>query len=268
MATSERVYAYFEFPGIGRMALFSFVLPDAVVVSAFSIVVWMRPNRTLQACVLGAFVYGALWCVSASVATGGGYLSSIVMILGALFNALLLVGPDSFRMSASDNRVWNLLKTFVQSAIIWTITLIVFPLGIEHAAGHWPLEIDYRYAIVGSGAFLLCSTLGVWSGITMAVSGGGTPLPADAPQRLVTSGPYGYVRNPMAIAGLGQGFSVAIALQSLEVAAYVVVGMLVWNYFVRPEEERYMSRVFGAAFDRYASAVKCWIPRGSKYDPV
>jgi len=265
MAASERVYGYFAFPEIGRTALFSFVLPDAVLISALSIAVYIRPNRTLQACVLGAFAYGALWCVAASTATGGGFLSSIVMTLGALFNVMLLLGPDAFRMSRSDNRTANLMKTFVQSVVIWTVTLVVFPLGIVHAAGHWPLAIEPRYAIIGGIAFALCSTLGIWSGISMTVAGGGTPLPVDAPQRLVTAGPYGYVRNPMAIAGLGQGFSVALFLQSPEVAAYVVIGMLVWNYFVRPEEERYMSSVFGEEFDSYRLAVRCWFPTNKKY---
>ncbi len=265
MFTSERVYAYFAFPGIERPALFAFVLPDVVLISALSVAVWIRPNRTAQACVLGGFAYGALWCVAASAATGGGFLSSIVMALGTVFNVMLLLGPDGFRMSRTDNRSLNLAKTFVQSVIIWTGTLIVFPLGIEHAAGRWPLHIEYSYAIAGACAFLLCSTLGVWSGITMTIVGGGTPLPVDAPQRLVTTGPYAYVRNPMAIAGLGQGASVALFLRSPEVAAYVVVGMLVWNYFVRPEEERYMSHVFGAEFDRYRKGVKCWLPRFGRY---
>lgn len=69
----------------------------------------------------------------------------------------------------------------------------------------------------------------------------------------------------MAIAGLGQGFSVALMLSSIEVAAYVAVGMIVWNYFVRPEEERFMHRVFGADFERYRSVVRCWMPRRNRF---
>ena len=99
----------------------------------------------------------------------------------------------------------------------------------------------------------------------MTLSGRGTPLPLDAPQKLVTHGPYAFVRDPMAMAGLGQGFSVALALSSFEVAAYVVVGMLVWNYFLRSGEETYMQVIFGTAYDHYQGAAKCWIPRRNKY---
>ena len=49
---------------------------------------------------------------------------------------------------------------------------------------------------------------------------------------------YPYVRNPMAVAGLGQGVAVALILTSMEVALYCIVGMLIWNYFVRPVEEK------------------------------
>jgi protein-S-isoprenylcysteine O-methyltransferase Ste14 len=83
--------------------------------------------------------------------------------------------------------------------------------------------------------------------------------------RVIVTGPYAYVRNPMAVAGLGQGFSVALALRSPEVAAYVVIGMLIWNYFVRPEEERYLQSVFGVDFEHYRSQVRCWIPRGRAF---
>jgi len=47
---------------------------------------------------------------------------------------------------------------------------------------------------------------------------------------------------------------------------YVMVGMLVWNFFVRPEEERFLHRVFGEDYERYRLAVRCWWLRGNKYN--
>lgn len=59
----EPVYAAFEFPGITRDALFSFCLPDVVLITGGSI--WCIRNPTLIArwLVLGAFAYGTLWCI-------------------------------------------------------------------------------------------------------------------------------------------------------------------------------------------------------------
>ena len=186
-------------------------------------------------------------------------------MLGVLFNFMLLFGVQSFRMSTTSTRALNVLKTLGQSVFIWAITLIVFPLGILHASGDWPLHVSLMPAVMGITGFVLFSTLGIWSGLVMATRGAGTPLPLDAPQHLVVSGPYAFVRNPMAIAGLGQGSSVAIGLQSVEVGVYVLVGIIIWNYFVRPEEESYMANTFGDAFLQYQSSVRCWLPRIKPY---
>src|SRR5207253_638214 len=74
-------------------------------------------------------------------------------------------------------------------------------------------------------------------GVIMARHGEGTPLPLDGPRRLVLAGPYGYVRNPMAIAGLGQGLCVGVGTGSWLVVAYALLGSAIWNWIVRPSEE-------------------------------
>lgn len=259
------MYSYFAFPEIERHALFAFMAPDLLVISALSLVVCRRPNPILQACILGGFAFGALWCAGASYLTGGGFLSTTVMTLGALFNVMLLLGQGVFRTSRTAHRGMNLAKTLLQTIVIWTITLVVIPLVIVHASGEWPPHLNPVHVAVGAAGLLLFSAFGVWSGLVMAVRGGGTPLPLDAPRRLVVAGPYAYIRNPMAMSGLGQGFSVAIVLSSIAVAAYVAVGLFVWNYIVRPEEERFMRKVFKTDFERYRSNVGCWIPRKRRF---
>lgn len=94
----------------------------------------------------------------------------------------------------------------------------------------------------------------------MAMVGKGTPLPVDCAPRLVVKGLYRYVRNPMAIGGLGMGYAVGLGLGSFGVIAYVTVGMLFWNYVVRPIEERDLLARFGSPYERYCQRVKCWIP--------
>lgn len=267
MACSESFYRIFAFPGMSRASLFAFLAPDLAIISALSLYVFLRPSRLLQGCILGAFGYGALWCLSSSVLTGGGYLSAVVMAVGTLFNVMLVLGQKIFRMSACEDSGRNMVHTCIQSAVLWTVTLIVFPLVIVHAIGTWPPPYSPLPASLGGGLFIACSALGLWSGMVMAKRGGGTPLPTRCPRRLVVAGPYAYVRNPMAIAGLGQGMGVAIVLGSSAVAGYVLIGLVVWNYVVRPEEETYLLESFGEPFSNYRNAVRCWIPRWTKYAP-
>ena len=94
----------------------------------------------------------------------------------------------------------------------------------------------------------------------MVRDGGGTPLPLDQTNHLVVSGPYRYVRNPMAVAGIGQGLAIAIMFQSIPVFVYSIVGGLAWHLVVRPIEERNMVERFGEAYEDYRRRVSCWIP--------
>jgi protein-S-isoprenylcysteine O-methyltransferase Ste14 len=78
--------------------------------------------------------------------------------------------------------------------------------------------------------------------------------------RLVVSGPYRWVRNPMAIAGIVQGVAVGLVLSSWLVVAYAVAGSLLWNYAIRPLEEADLEERFGSEFRQYRDSVRCWIP--------
>jgi protein-S-isoprenylcysteine O-methyltransferase Ste14 len=95
----------------------------------------------------------------------------------------------------------------------------------------------------------------------MSSRGAGTPLPSAMPNHLVIAGPYRWVRNPMAVAGITQGVAVGLVLGSWLVIAYSMIGSLLWNYAVRPLEEADLEERFGAEFRQYRDAVRCWIPR-------
>lgn len=78
----------------------------------------------------------------------------------------------------------------------------------------------------------------------------------------MTTGPYRYVRNPMAMAGIGQGIAVAIAFDSWPVFIYVILGGLAWQVVVRPHEEADMLERFGQEYESYRGRVRCWWPMG------
>lgn len=100
----------------------------------------------------------------------------------------------------------------------------------------------------------------LWAGLTLAIRGAGTPMPFDAPRRLVVRGPYAWFRNPMVVGTLVQGLGVTLFTGSLLIAFYFAALGLYWDFAVRSEDEDELQRVFGREFELYRRSVRCWLP--------
>ena len=170
-----------------------------------------------------------------------------------------------FRQAAPTAVRWLVLRTGAQIVVFWGLFLFVIP----------PLIARIDPAIVFGGAaapvgpthvaavalFVAASSLGLASAFAMVQQGRGTPLPIDGPRHLVINGPYAWVRNPMAVAGLSQGAAVALWLGSPLVLLYVLAGGLAWHRLVRPVEEAYLAATFGDEYRSYRARVPLWVPR-------
>jgi protein-S-isoprenylcysteine O-methyltransferase Ste14 len=164
----------------------------------------------------------------------------------------------------------NIIKTLAQSLTMWGIFFGVLPALIYRLEGStWVGR--YRFAsrwwrFTGVTVFMLGWVLAWTSAVFMVARGKGTPLPADATRELVIDGPYRYVRNPMAMGSFAQGIAVGLYLGSPSVVAYVVVGMVGWNYLVRPWEEMDLEWRFGEPYAHYRDSVRCWVPHLHAYE--
>lgn len=175
-----------------------------------------------------------------------------------------MLGYIRGREARPSSRWWVVLKTLGQTVVFWSVFLFLLPAVIFAVEGRTGLN-GWRFggpacAWGGAVLFALGGSLGLASGLVMAVCGRGTPLPADCARELVVVGPYRYIRNPMAVAGLAQGVGVGLFLGSPAVVAYALVGGPVWHLFVRPWEEADLERRFGEPYRRYRAAVWCWVP--------
>lgn len=94
-----------------------------------------------------------------------------------------------------------------------------------------------------------------------ALDGFGTPAPVAPTQRLVATGLYRHVRNPMYVAVVAIIVGQAMLLGSLAVLGYGAVVALVSVGFVKAYEEPALLRRFGAEYDAYRAAVPGWRPR-------
>ena len=97
--------------------------------------------------------------------------------------------------------------------------------------------------------------------------GHGTPLPASTARRLVVRGPYRYVRNPMAVAGAAQTMGVGLIVGAWTVIAVTLVGAVLWDVFIRPDEEADLARRFNGPYETYRNRVRCWVPRPARHLP-
>lgn len=260
LASSPTFFAAFQFDEISTTAFWAFFGPDIILIAGLSTVRAYHENITIEYVVLGAFGYAALYCCNASVLTASGYLPTGLMFAGLLYNLFLCFNQSLFR-SSSTSLTWNVLKTLVQIVCIWIIALVVIPYVILDAFDVAFLPELGIPAWIGIFLFICCSLLGLTSSYFMVRDGGGTPLPLDQTNHLVISGPYHYVRNPMAIAGIGQGVAIAIVFQSLPILIYAVLGASVWHLVVRPIEEHNMIERFGDSYLDYRKSVSCWLPK-------
>lgn len=258
-----KVYGAFEFSSLGREQFNYFLIPDLLLLCGLSIICSWSYKKEIAYVVLGGFAYATFYCLSATWHSDSGYLSSLCMIVGLLFNLLLCFQDKLFRESRSTSFLMNFLKTIFQIVLVWSIFLYVIPeiidRGIETVS-----EGRRALGLIGYTLLFLCSSLGILSSYFMTRDGLGTPLPMDSTTNLVTRGPYRFVRNPMAIAGLGQGLGVAMMRESVGVLLYVLLGLFVWNFFVRPIEEEDLTLRFGDEYRNYCEKVKCWFPNFSK----
>lgn len=99
-----------------------------------------------------------------------------------------------------------------------------------------------------------------------ALTGRGTPAPVLPTERLVVTGLYRYVRNPMYVGVVWVIAGQALLLARAGLVAYAGLVWLVFHAFVLAYEEPALARQFGAEYERYRRHVPRWMPRLTPWD--
>jgi len=89
----------------------------------------------------------------------------------------------------------------------------------------------------------------------------GTPAPVAPTERLVVTGAYRYVRNPMYVAVIAAIVGQALLLGQTVLLYYAALVALLVVSFVRLYEEPVLFRQFGEQYEAYRRAVPGWWPR-------
>jgi protein-S-isoprenylcysteine O-methyltransferase Ste14 len=94
-----------------------------------------------------------------------------------------------------------------------------------------------------------------------ALQGLGTPAPVAPPQKLVVTGLYRYVRNPMYVAGLAAVLGQAVLFGDRRLLLFGALFWLAAHIFVVSYEEPQLERTFGTQYRTFRANVPRWIPR-------
>lgn len=265
--------------GTDDSVLLAFLIPDTVfffAASAATAVLCGTGSRLAPYAAwmtVGGVSYAALFCLAFALRTDSGWLGVVFMFPAMIASGNFAIGitPEiagrMFRVSKETGTGRLLSRTLTQIVVVWTTILFVIPsliTFVERKIGIVPLEFAGRKPIAAI-VFVAVSLIGVSGAVTMTRSGRGTPLPMDTAARLVVSGVYAYVRNPMAVSGIGQGLAVALYLGSPLVAIYSLTGGFIWQLVFRPLEEDDLAARFGEPYEDYRRSVRCWIPRLERY---
>ena len=244
-----------------------FVIASALAALNFRWAVWIATGWTVLVA-LAMVIYATatteagLGAVLMILAALGSLLAGVLMIVGRIPSEKLLIGPFAFHSSHTRVRSRLLVHTTVQIVVFWGVFLIIIPVIINAFEDRWNLAYKFPILLVVVGFALLAvsSVIGVWSARAIANFGSGTPLPSQMAHHLVARGPYAFVRNPMAIAGIVQGVAMGLLIGSWLVVVYALIGSLLWNWLIRPHEETDLMERFGDEYRDYAKRVRCWWP--------
>jgi protein-S-isoprenylcysteine O-methyltransferase Ste14 len=141
---------------------------------------------------------------------------------------------------------------------------------LPYLLGEWHFHRPLPYWAVAqvAGGMLICAGLvPIVRSFTEFIRADGTPVPVASPPRLVVSGFYRYVRNPIYVGFLAILTGEALLFGSLGLLEYTVVAWCVGAAGVRFYEEPTLARKFGPEYRDYRRAVRAWVPRLHPWTP-
>jgi protein-S-isoprenylcysteine O-methyltransferase Ste14 len=133
---------------------------------------------------------------------------------------------------------------------------------------HFHRPLPYWTVAQAAGGLLICAGLvPIVRSFIEFTKADGTPVPVASPPRLVVSGFYRYVRNPIYVGFLAVLMGEVLLSGSPGLLEYTAVAWGVGAAAVRFYEEPTLARKFRAEYQDYRRAVRAWIPRLHPWTP-
>lgn len=167
----------------------------------------------------------------------------------------------AIRPSTTRSTVALWAKSLLNAVLFFGIFMVALPwLAHRLLPTELPFPSGLRSWLAG---VLALSGVTVWIACLDSFSrhGRGTPLPADAPRQLVTTGLFRLLRNPIMAAEVCVIWAEALYVASLGVTLYAVAMSVMAHVMVVQVEEPELRRRFGESYAEYCRNVSRWLPR-------
>lgn len=189
-------------------------------------------------------------------------------LLGDLIGLLAVALPAQLlgRWTADER---HLPARAAGQVVVFTAVLLrlVPTAAFEYGDGSWArigrLPLPWLVGLAQVAGLL--AVPGLQAVYEFAVRGGGTPYPWDPPVRLVTTGPYAYLANPMQVSAVALLGLLAAVAGSVSLAAAAVSAVAFSTSVAGPHEYDQLADRHGEQWHVYRTRVRTWWPRWRPY---
>ena len=188
------------------------------------------------------------------------YGELLALLLGVL--PAVLLGRWTAERRRLTGRVLVQLATFT-GLVVWLLPSAVMARG-DGEWGYLASDPVWRVSLVLQ-LMALAAVPALAAMVEFAVRGRGTPYPWDPPGKLVTTGPYAYVANPMQLSAVLMLGLLAVGTHSWSLAAATVGAVAFSKYVADPHERGELQARLGERWAAYDSQVRPWIVRRTPY---
>jgi len=159
-------------------------------------------------------------------------------------------------------------RATLQVACFAALTFWLVPSALfEHVGEGW--RVLQTYDGQGLSIALQLVALAALPGVSAVQEfvrrGRGTPVPFDPPRRLVTTGIYAYVANPIQLSTMLTLFAWGITLRSWWIAVASTMTLVYGSGLAAWDEKQDLGTRFGASWRHYRDHVRNWWPRWRPY---
>lgn len=133
-------------------------------------------------------------------------------------------------------------------------------LRVRHADIERGLYLPFWTGFIGAAFFALGAVVALSCVVSFVVRGKGTPAPFDPPRRVVATGPYRFMRNPMYLGAILLLSGFGLYARSPSVLGLAACAALIAHLLVVFYEEPDLERRFGESYAAYRRATNRWIP--------